>query len=66
MRVTIVFESNIEDDGVDTTTTYSQNNVEDLGTLAWVYAEGARAGGFVYTEQVVIRTDNGNMYESDF
>jgi hypothetical protein len=66
MRVTIIFESNLEDDGVDTTTSYSHNNVEDLSTLAWVLAEGTRAGGYFMADRVVIHCDNGKKYESDF
>ena len=66
MRVTIVFESDINEDGVDSVVAYSQSGVEDLSSLAWVMAEATRAGGFTYVATVKYTTDNGNEFESPY
>ncbi len=61
MKVTVSFESTKEKDGVDTKTVYEHDNVEDLSTLAWVFAEAARAGGFTYVDKVAIEKDGGQV-----
>lgn len=66
MRVTVLFESSVQDDGVDTATAYTHNNVEDLNQLAWVFAEAARAGGYTYVERVTFTTEQGNEFKADF
>ena len=66
MRVTVTFESDINEDGVDSVVIYSQSGVEDLSNLAWVLAEATRAGGFNYVATVKITTDSGNEFESPY
>ena len=66
MRVTVTFESDVNEDGVDSVVSYSQSGVEDLSTLAWVLAEATRAGGFNYVATVKITTDSGNEFESPY
>jgi len=66
MKVTVQFEYNMNEHGVDTTTTYVHDNVEDVQDLAWVFAEAARAGGFTYIEQVGLVKANGDETWSDF
>jgi hypothetical protein len=59
MKVTVSFESTMNEDGVDTTTTYEHYDVTDLQDLAWVFAVAARAGGFTYIEAVGFQKENG-------
>lgn len=66
MKVTVTFQSNLEDDGVDCQTVYSQSNVEDLNQLSWVFAEAARAGGYTYVDSVSFLTDYGKEFKADF
>lgn len=66
MKVTVTFQSNLEDDGVDCQTVFSQNNVEDLSQLSWVFAEAARAGGYTYVDSVTFFTDQGKEFKADF
>jgi hypothetical protein len=60
MKVTVTFEHNMNEDGVDTKTTYEHQYVTDVQDLAWVFAESARAGGFTYIEQVALVKENGD------
>lgn len=66
MRVTVSFVSDPQEDGVDTQTIYSHNNVEDLKALAWAFAEAARAGGYTYVDSVTFTTNSGNTFTGDF
>ena len=65
MKVTVTFEHTMNEDGVDTKTTYEHNDVTDVQDLAWVFAEAARAGGFTYIEQVALVKGNGDETWSD-
>lgn len=65
MKVTVTFEHTMNEDGVDTKTTYQHSDVTDVQDLAWVFAEAARAGGFTYIEQVALVKDNGDETWSD-
>ena len=60
MKVTVTFEHTINEDGVDTKTTYEHQDVTDVQDLSWVFAEAARAGGFTYIEQVALVKENGD------
>lgn len=62
MKITVICESTMNDDGVDTKTTYEHNGVEFLGDLAYVYEEAARAIGFPYVSGVTIKTDEGREF----
>lgn len=66
MKVTVTFESDINEDGVDSVVSYSQSGVEDLSSLAWVLSEATRAGGFTYVATVKITTDRGHEFESPY
>ena len=66
MKVTVIFQSDPEEEGVDTTALYSHGNVEDLSDLSWVFAEAARAGGYSYVERVTFTTDQGKEFGSSF
>lgn len=66
MKIYIAVESNKEDDGVETSVTYTYNNMEDLNDLAWAFSEAARAIGFTYVEQVGIKTEGGKEVWSEF
>tara|TARA_R110000803_G_scaffold92433_3_gene159910 strand:+ start:1237 stop:1437 length:201 start_codon:yes stop_codon:yes gene_type:complete len=66
MKVTITFESTHEEDGFDGSTTLERNSVEDLHSLAQVYADSARAAGFTYVESVAFEKDDGQMVFGDF
>lgn len=65
MKITVTFEHTMNEDGVDTKTTYEHNDVTDVQDLAWVFAEAARAGGFTYIEQVALVKGNGDETWSD-
>lgn len=64
-KVTVIFESTKEDDGVGTVTSYQQGGIEDLSQLAWVFSEAARAGGYTYVESVCFELDDGKLVWSD-
>jgi hypothetical protein len=64
MRVKIIFEASVEEDGFEAEITYSRNNVETLEDLSWTYSEASRAGGWTYTDAVSIHTDEGKTYRS--
>jgi|TARA_R110000772_G_scaffold20038_1_gene55712 hypothetical protein len=66
MQVSITFTSNTEEDGFIGSTTLVRDDVEDLHTLATVYADAARAGGFTYVESVAFEKDDGQMVFSDW
>lgn len=66
MKVTIIFENDSEEDGFDGRTTVERYGVEDLYTLAHVYAEATRGAGFTYVEAVAFEKDDGKMVFGDF
>jgi len=66
MRVTITFEATGEEDGFEGSTTLVRENVDDLYSLASVFADSARAGGFTYVEGVAFEKDDGQMVFSDW
>ncbi len=66
MQVSITFTSNNQEDGFVGSTTITREEVEDLNTLAAVYGDAARAGGFTYVESVAFEKDDGQMVFSDW
>ena len=64
MKVTIIFETDLEEDGYESVTTYTRKGVETLEDLSWYYSEASRIGGWTYTDSVMIRTDEGKEYWS--
>ena len=62
MKITVICENTMNEDGVDTRTTYEHNGVEFLGDLAYVYGEAARAMGFPYVSDVIIKTEGGEEF----
>ena len=66
MRVTVIYEQDLNEDGVDCLVTYSQGGVECLRDLAWVFAEAARAGGYTYVDTVKVTTEHGHEFESPY
>lgn len=66
MKISVLFESTLEDDGVSTSTLYTHKDVEDLTSLSWVFAEAARAGGYTYVDRVTFTTKEGRQFESEF
>jgi hypothetical protein len=66
MKVSVTFENTMNEDGVDTKTTYEHGCVTDMQDLSWVFAEAARAGGFTYVEQVALVTESGKETWSEY
>tara|TARA_R110002167_G_scaffold76736_1_gene213578 strand:+ start:399 stop:599 length:201 start_codon:yes stop_codon:yes gene_type:complete len=66
MQVSITFTSTTEEDGFMGSTTLVRDNMEDLQSLAAVFADAARAGGFTYVESVAFEKDDGQMVFSDW
>jgi hypothetical protein len=66
MQVSITFTSTSEEDGFEGSTTVVRDSVEDLQSLATVYSEAARAGGFTYVQAVAFEKDDGQMTFSDW
>lgn len=66
MKISIVFETNLEEDGYESVTTYTRKGVETLDDLSWYYSEASRIGGWTYTEAVSIHTDEGKTFRSPF
>ncbi len=66
MQVTMIFKSESEADGFQGSTTVIRDNVEDLYGLGRAYADGARAGGFPYIEDVGFEKDDGSMVFGEF
>jgi hypothetical protein len=64
-KVTVTFESTVEEDGVATTTSYQHGCVEDLSDLAWVFAEAARAGGYTMVESLCFESNGGSLTWSE-
>jgi len=54
MKVTITFESDMNEDGIDQTVTVERDNMVDLNDMAYLFADAIRAGGFTYVERVGI------------
>ncbi|TAN82324.1 MAG: hypothetical protein EYR95_18725 [Phormidium sp. SL48-SHIP] len=54
MKVTITFETDMNEDGLDQTVTVERNNMVDLNDMAYLFVDSIRAGGFTYVERVGI------------
>jgi hypothetical protein len=50
MKVTIRFEHDINEDGLDQQVTVSRDGIETVEDLLEMYSTAARAGGFSYVE----------------
>lgn len=59
MKISVVCESTMNEDGIDCKAEYQQSGVECLSDLAYVFAEGARSIGFPYVTEVSIQTESG-------
>lgn len=59
MKITVIAESNMNDDGIDSKASYEQSGVECLSDLSHVLAEATRAIGFPWVDEVVIKTEEG-------
>tara|TARA_R110000744_G_scaffold358222_1_gene465280 strand:+ start:331 stop:531 length:201 start_codon:yes stop_codon:yes gene_type:complete len=66
MQVSIKFTSTTEEDGFMGSTTLVRDDMDDLQSLAAVFADAARAGGFTYVESVAFEKDDGQMVFSDW
>ena len=61
MKITIVFESDCEDDGFKGSTTIVREGIDNLHQLAEAYCDATVAGGFTYVENVAFEKDDGQM-----
>lgn len=59
MKVTVIFEQSMEEDGTDTNTIMSNSTIEDMYGLLQLYGDAARAAGFTYVDRVGFCTDKG-------
>lgn len=62
MKISVSCESTMNEDGIDSKAAYEQSGVECLSDLAYVFGEAARAMGFPYVSEVVIKTDEGREF----
>ena len=58
MKISVICESTMNEDGIDCKAEYQQSGVECLSDLAYVFAEAARLG-FPYVTDVSIKTESG-------
>jgi hypothetical protein len=66
MKVSVLQESNTNDDGIDCSSSYQQDGVECLSDLSFVFREAARSLGYPYVTGVTIHTEAGNFSSPDF
>ena len=64
--VSIVFNHNMEEDGIDGSVTLVRHGVEDLHALSRFCADAARAAGYNYVQDVGFEKDDGNMVFGGF
>lgn len=64
--VSIVFDCNMEEDGIDGSVTLVRHGVEDLHALSRFCADAARAAGYNYVQDVGFEKDDGNMVFGGF
>jgi len=66
MKVSIMFESTIEDDGHDQTVVLEKPVVIDLYEMTDFFSDSLRAAGFTYVDSVGWKDDKGNETWSKF
>ena len=66
MRVTVRFESTIEEDGHDLDVTLEKRGVIDLYEMSDLFSDALRAAGFTYVDSVGWKDSKGNENWSRF
>lgn len=66
MKVTIIFENDMEEDGLEDAVAYTRGNVFFIQDLLDVYAVAARAASFSYVDRVGYSTEKGEAVWSKF
>lgn len=66
MRVTIYFDSNMEEDGCDGSLRIVREHVETLEDLMYVWQTGTVSAGFPYSEAIGCHKDDGTVTWSGF
>ena len=66
MRVTIYFDSNMEEDGTDGSTRIVREHVETLEDLMYLYYSATVSAGYTYVEAVGAHKDDGRVVWSGF
>jgi len=66
MKVTITFDMDVNEDGLDQTVVVQRDNMVDLNDMAYLFADAIRAGGFAYVERVGIDKGKGEVVWSEF
>ena len=66
MRVTINFEFDLEDDGIEGSVQVDRYNVDTLEDLMYVYQSGTVAAGFTYSEAIGCLKEDGNKVWSPY
>jgi hypothetical protein len=61
MRVTINFEFDLEDDGIEGSVQIDRYNVDTLEDLMYTYQAGTVASGYTYSEAIGCHKDDGNV-----
>lgn len=59
MKVTIIFESNINEDGYDEVVSITRDGVEETTDLLSLYTAAAKAASFDYWSRTGYATDRG-------
>ena len=61
--ITIIYSTNMEDDGYDGVIQISRSAVDDLTELMWFYSEATNALGFNYVTSIgCIKNDNSEVW----
>jgi len=66
MKVTITFDMDVNEDGLDQTVVVKRDNMADLNDMAYLFADAIRAGGFTYVERVGIDKGQEEVVWSEF
>lgn len=66
MKVTVIFQSDAEEDGISDTVMYTRDDVEFIQDLLDVYAVAARAASFTYVDRIGYATEKGETIWSKF
>jgi|DEB0MinimDraft_3_1074331.scaffolds.fasta_scaffold769225_1 hypothetical protein len=66
MRVTINFEFDLEDDGIEGSVQVDRYNVDTLEDLMYAYQSGTVAAGYTYSEAIGCLKEDGNKVWSPY
>lgn len=66
MKVTIFFETNMNEDGVDQGVMIERDGIELITDLLDLYGDAARAAGFSYVDRMGYSTEKGSETWSKF